>query len=132
MSYTLPKIDEWLSSLNIILRVRTCRDLAESLCMTHKAAVVCCPHHSFQEIEEVRTLRDSLLQWYAVNRRDLPWRRRVLEATDTSAKAYAVWVSEVMLQQTQVATVVPYYERWMKKWPTVYELASANLEVYLK
>ncbi|KAL5476304.1 hypothetical protein EMCRGX_G026230 [Ephydatia muelleri] len=97
--------------------------------MAHNSAVTCCPHHTFHDIEEVHTLRASLLKWYAANKRDLPWRRRVLEAApDSSAKAYAVWVSEIMLQQTQVATVVPYYERWMKKWPTVYDLASADLE----
>ncbi|XP_062854791.1 uncharacterized protein LOC134317972 [Trichomycterus rosablanca] len=47
---------------------------------------------------------------------------------DADVRTYAVWVSEVMLQQTQVATVIDYYNRWMKKWPTVQELAGASLE----
>ncbi len=56
--------------------------------------------------------------WYAQAQRDLPWRREVT--------AYRVWVSEVMLQQTQVATVVPYFERWMRRFPTVSSLAAAS------
>ncbi len=59
-----------------------------------------------------------LLAWYDSNRRDLPWRR----TTDP----YSIWVSEVMLQQTQVATVIPYFERWMKRYPTVESLALAE------
>ena len=50
-----------------------------------------------------------LLAWVRTDRRDLPWRRR--------RDPYAVWISEVMLQQTQVATVVPYFERWMTRFP---------------
>jgi A/G-specific adenine glycosylase len=59
-----------------------------------------------------------LLNWYAENARDLPWRGRV--------DPYAVWVSEVMLQQTRVDTVIPYFERWMSSFPTVTELAQAS------
>jgi A/G-specific adenine glycosylase len=66
----------------------------------------------------------ALLSWYDENKRDLPWRR----AVGTPTHAYAVWVSEIMLQQTRVATVIDYWERWMKKWPTVESLASASLE----
>jgi A/G-specific adenine glycosylase len=58
-----------------------------------------------------------LLDWFAVNARDLPWRR----TTDP----YAIWISEVMLQQTQVKTVIPYWERWMKRLPGVAQLAAA-------
>ncbi|HVT14418.1 MAG TPA: A/G-specific adenine glycosylase [Fimbriimonadaceae bacterium] len=61
--------------------------------------------------------REALLAWYDANKRDLPWRR--------SRDPYAVWVSEIMLQQTQVATVIPYYERWMRRFPTVQALAVA-------
>jgi A/G-specific adenine glycosylase len=57
-------------------------------------------------------------------RRDLPWRRR--------RDPYAVWVSEIMLQQTQVATVVPYFERWMARFPDVQTLAAAALDDVLK
>ncbi|XP_023263543.1 adenine DNA glycosylase-like, partial [Seriola lalandi dorsalis] len=47
---------------------------------------------------------------------------------DLNIRTYAVWVSEIMLQQTQVATVKDYYNKWMKRWPTVQDLASATLE----
>jgi A/G-specific adenine glycosylase len=58
-----------------------------------------------------------LLAWYARHRRDLPWRG--------AADAYHVWVSEIMLQQTQVETVIPYYRRWLARFPTVQALAAA-------
>src|SRR5918912_3330007 len=60
----------------------------------------------------------ALLQWYARERRDLPWRR----TTDP----YAVLVSEVMLQQTQVARVVPRYLAWLERWPSAASLATAS------
>jgi A/G-specific adenine glycosylase len=59
-----------------------------------------------------------LLAWFAANARDLPWRR--------THDPYAIWVSEIMLQQTQVKTVVPYWERWMRKLPTIKALAGAK------
>lgn len=68
---------------------------------------------------------ELLLTWYHENKRDLPWRRR---ATDP----YAVWVSEIMLQQTTVAAVIPFYERWMARFPTVQSLADAPLDDVLK
>jgi A/G-specific adenine glycosylase len=67
---------------------------------------------------EIRSLRTPLLRWYRRQRRDLPWRRR--------ADAYGIWVSEIMLQQTQVATVVPYYERFTERFPDVATLARAD------
>lgn len=60
----------------------------------------------------------SLLDWYDAHRRDLPWRR--------THDPYAIWVSEIMLQQTQVATVIPFFERWMARFPTVAALAAAD------
>lgn len=65
-----------------------------------------------------------LLRWYQKNKRDLPWRR--------TRDPYAVWVSEIMLQQTQVDTVVPYYDRWMQRFPTVKKLAAAREEEVVK
>jgi A/G-specific adenine glycosylase len=62
-------------------------------------------------------VRDELLAWYAANRRDLPWRR--------TRDPYAILVSEVMLQQTQVDRVVPRYLEWLRRWPTVESLAAA-------
>jgi len=65
-----------------------------------------------------------LLKWFDEHARDLPWRR-----TDDP---YAIWISEIMLQQTQVATVGPYYERFMRRFPTVEKLARARLDSVLK
>ena len=68
---------------------------------------------------------DDLLGWFAENRRDLPWRR---EPRDP----YHVWLSETMLQQTQVATVIAYFERWTRALPSVAALAAAPLDRVLK
>lgn len=65
-------------------------------------------------------LRKKLLAWYHREARDLPWRR--------TRDPYAIWVSEIMLQQTQVDTVIPYYERWLNKFPDITALAAAPLE----
>lgn len=66
----------------------------------------------------------KLLAWWDEGHADLPWRR--------TKDAYAVWVAEVMLQQTQIQTVLPYYQRWMERLPTVAALAEASLEDVLK
>lgn len=73
---------------------------------------------------EITRLRRSLLRWFGECRRDLPWRR----TTDP----YAIWLSEVMLQQTRVEAVIPYYERFLKAFPTVGRLAKAPLERVLR
>jgi A/G-specific adenine glycosylase len=65
-----------------------------------------------------------LLRWYQLHARDLPWRQ--------TKDPYAVWVSEVMLQQTQVKTVIPYWQRWMEALPTVQHLADASEDEVLK
>jgi A/G-specific adenine glycosylase len=64
-----------------------------------------------------RAFARELLAWYEQHQRDLPWRR--------TRDPYAIWVSEIMLQQTQVATVIPYFERWMQRFPDVTALAAA-------
>jgi A/G-specific adenine glycosylase len=69
-------------------------------------------------------LRRKLARWYAASKRDLPWRR-----TDDP---YAITVSELMLQQTQVITVIPYYERWLKRFPTWPALAEAKESEVIK
>jgi len=61
-----------------------------------------------------------LLKWYAANKRQLPWRG--------DPDPYAVWISEAMLQQTRVDTVIPYYLRWMGRFPSVTSLANASEE----
>ena len=66
----------------------------------------------------------DLLAWFRANARDLPWRR----TTDP----YAIWVSEIMLQQTQVKTVIPYWERWMRELPNTQSLADAPEQKLLK
>jgi A/G-specific adenine glycosylase len=72
----------------------------------------------------VPSVVERLLAWYERERRDLPWRR--------TSDPYAILVSEVMLQQTQVARVVPRYEAWLERWPTVASLAAAALEEVLR
>lgn len=67
----------------------------------------------------------GLLRWFDRHKRDLPWR---CEPRDP----YHVWLSEVMLQQTQVATVIPYFERWVRRFPTIADLAAAPLDEVLK
>ena len=66
----------------------------------------------------------QLLNWYGENARDLPWR----ETRDP----YAIWVSEIMLQQTRVETVIPYYQRWLVEFPTLESLAEAEEDRVLK
>ncbi len=76
----------------------------------------------------VREARARLLAWYDAHRRELPWRAAAGEAADP----YRVWLSEVMLQQTRVETVKPYYERWLARFPTLEALAEAPLDEVLK
>jgi A/G-specific adenine glycosylase len=75
------------------------------------------------DARRARALRGGLLRWYRLHRRDLPWRR--------THDPYAVWVSEIMLQQTRVATVLPYYERFLERFPTPERLAAASEEEVL-
>jgi A/G-specific adenine glycosylase len=71
-----------------------------------------------------RLFRRRLVAWFRQNARDLPWRR--------TQDAYHVWVSEIMLQQTQVATVVPYFQRFLASFPTIRHLAEASEDQVLK
>jgi A/G-specific adenine glycosylase len=88
---------------------------------------------SFFSKDETHKLRAVLLDWYDNNHRVLPWRTTLNhnhEEEEVEKRAYGVWVSEVMLQQTRVQTVIAYYNRWMLKWPTIHHLAKASLEVF--
>src|ERR1035437_7566600 len=67
---------------------------------------------------QLSRLTHLLLAWFSQNARDLPWRR--------TRDRYAIWVSEIMLQQTQVKTVIPYWERWMRELPTIQTAAKAS------
>lgn len=67
---------------------------------------------------------EKLRTWFLSDKRDLPWR----QTTDP----YAIWISEVMLQQTQVAVVIPYFMHWMERFPTIRQLAEASLDEVIK
>ncbi len=73
---------------------------------------------------DIDTFRHSLIEWYLNEKRDLPWRK--------TRDPYKIWVSEIMLQQTRVDTVIPYYERFIKEFPTIDVLAFADEEKLLK
>ncbi len=74
--------------------------------------------------ERIEHVRDHLLPWYRAHKRDLPWRR--------TGDPYAIWISEVMLQQTRVVAAEPYYRRFLQRFPTVKALAKARLDDVLK
>jgi A/G-specific adenine glycosylase len=74
-------------------------------------------HRAEMEAEKIVRVRERLLEWYERNRRDLPWRR--------NRDPYAIWVSEIMLQQTRVAVVVERYQAFMARFPTLLSLAIA-------
>jgi A/G-specific adenine glycosylase len=71
-----------------------------------------------------KTFSQDLTHWYAKNKRNLPWRN--------TKDPYKIWVSEIMLQQTTVNTVIAYYQRWIKSFPTIYDLAKSSLQTVLK
>lgn len=76
------------------------------------------------DAEKIASFRRTLLNWYDNEKRDLPWRR--------TKNPYHIWISEIMLQQTQVVTVIPYYERFLEWFPTIEDLANAPEEKLLK
>ena len=76
------------------------------------------------EEKKIASFRRKILAWYDANKRDLPWRR--------TQDPYKIWISEIMLQQTRVDTVIPYYERFLDWFPTVADLAQASEEKLLK
>jgi A/G-specific adenine glycosylase len=73
---------------------------------------------------QLKTFRTALLAWFSGFQRDLPWRR--------SRDPYRIWISEIMLQQTRVAAVIPYYERFLQRFPSVQALAAAPEEEVLR
>ena len=70
---------------------------------------------------EKEQFQNDLITWFHEEKRDLPWRR--------TADPYQIWISEIMLQQTRVDTVIPYYKRFIEKFPTLNDLAAADEEV---
>lgn len=73
---------------------------------------------------EIENFQSAILQWYRVNKRDLPWRK--------TNDAYKIWICEIMCQQTGVSTVIPYYERFLKKFPSIKALAQSKEQDVLK
>ncbi len=73
--------------------------------------------------DELTSFRQALLAWFSTQQRDLPWRR--------TRDPYAIWISEIMLQQTRVAAVIPYYQRFMARFPDFRALAAAPEEEVL-
>jgi len=80
--------------------------------------------NAFMLPSDLPAFQNELLHWFARHQRDLPWRR--------SYDPYAVWISEIMLQQTQVNTVLPYFSRWMTTLPSIESVAEASEETILK
>lgn len=72
----------------------------------------------------MQTVINGLKAWFLLNKRDLPWR--------IHADPYKIWISEIMLQQTQVTVVIPYFLRWIERFPTILALAEASLDEVLK
>jgi A/G-specific adenine glycosylase len=75
-------------------------------------------------IEEKDKFCNALISWYHDEKRDLPWRH--------TSNPYYIWVSEVMLQQTRVDTVIPYYNRFITRYPTMESLATSDEDELLK
>ncbi len=76
----------------------------------------------------MKPFRKAILSWYDANARTLPWRYRQGQKPDP----YRVWLSEIMLQQTTVAAVIPYFGKFTQRWPTVHSLAKADLDTVMK
>ena len=72
---------------------------------------------------DAKSIHQKLLAWYRAHKRDLPWRK--------NKDPYRIWISEIMLQQTRVETVIPYYERFLSNFPTVADLAEADADKLL-
>lgn len=94
-----------------------CKVTEDTIALSEKVPVIL-------ENPELYEIGEPLIKWYRENRRDLPWRKHV--------SAYRVWVSEIMLQQTRVEAVKPYFERFLTAFPTVKELADAKEDLLLK
>lgn len=80
-------------------------------------------HDTIKQVKNMK-LNEELCSWYKVHHRLLPFRQ--------SRDPYSIWVSEIMAQQTRIESMLPYYERWMNKWPTIQSLANAKIEDVLQ
>src|SRR5260370_25377435 len=111
-----------------VARSRAPERLSSEFCLGYRAAASSHPCRR-SEISFSARMPDpaALLAWYDCHRRRLPWRAPVGVAPDP----YRVWLSEIMLQQTSVATVSPYFDRFVARWPNISALASASLDEVL-
>jgi len=98
---------------------------AQKIVTRSHATVVTSPEENRIPAALRTAIRRKLLRWYDRNKRDLPWRRR-------SQDPYAQWVAEIMLQQTRVDTVIPYYEKFLARFPNALSLARGSQETVLK
>ncbi len=78
----------------------------------------------FLNSSKTKQLQKKIIKWFLANKRDLPWRE--------NRTPYRIWIAEIMLQQTQVATVIDYYEKWMKKFPTLEKCAKSSEKEIIK
>jgi A/G-specific adenine glycosylase len=87
--------------------------------------------YEFTEDEKIK-INKKLLNWYDENHRKLQWRThssdKTTEKINLNERAYQVWISEIMLQQTKVETVKSYYKRWMDRFNTLEELSKSDIE----
>lgn len=85
-------------------------------------------------VEKNLIINESLLNWFksVESNRKIPWRNQLdpytLTKIERNQRGYEIWISEIMSQQTQIATVIPYWQRWMKAFPNVEALAKADLD----
>ena len=108
----------------------------ESILLQAKSAITNKHHttfyHKFNKTD-IESIQHKLLSWYDSNKRSMPWRIPFSEIhSKNSSRAYQVWISEVMLQQTQVDTVIPYYKKWMETYDSIEKLANADMDDVLK
>ncbi|KAI9432972.1 DNA glycosylase [Lactarius indigo] len=115
-------------------RSRRARPLAARKAQTEVLETYDTPHSlSGHSISSPDLIRPPLLEWYSRVHatRGMPWRKPFdpsLDADARAQRAYEVWISEIMLQQTQVVTVIPYYNRWMESFPTIKDLAASDID----
>ncbi|KAK3184614.1 hypothetical protein Dsin_031900 [Dipteronia sinensis] len=128
---SIPAMDETTEKRQMRKQNKKRQPLEEKTTLT---LLITNPEEDIEDLfseNEVKQIRVSLLEWYDESQRELPWRQRSESESDSGEeekRAYGVWVSEIMLQQTRVQTVIEYYNRWMKKWPSIHHLSQASLE----
>ena len=100
------------------------RAAIKSAATNEKPIVVSQLSKLFMDIDKYRYFSEIITHWYDQNARDLPWRR--------TKDPYKIWISEIMLQQTQVTTVRDYYLRWVKRFPTIQSVSRSSMDEVLK